>query len=77
MKFTIQLTLFHNLAFMPGTKISTLRALAKQYNLLIMSYVKIWVHAVWGTKHRKPILKPPILQQVCSHIVSNSNEKGI
>jgi REP element-mobilizing transposase RayT len=42
-----------------------------------MSYVKIWIHAVWGTKNRKPILKPPILQQVCSHIVSNSTEKGI
>jgi len=42
-----------------------------------MSYVKIWIHAVWGTKNRKPILKPPILQKVCSHIVSNSTEKGI
>ena len=42
-----------------------------------MSYIKIWIHAVWGTKNREPILKPTILQQVCSHIVSNAKEKGI
>lgn len=42
-----------------------------------MSYIKIWIHAVWGTKNRQPILKPSILQQVCSHIKSNAKEKGI
>ncbi|MEO7444722.1 MAG: IS200/IS605 family transposase [Ferruginibacter sp.] len=42
-----------------------------------MSYIKIWIHAVWGTKNREPILKPIILQQVCSHIISNAKEKGI
>ncbi len=42
-----------------------------------MSYIKIWIHAVWGTKNREPILKPNILKQVCTHIVSNAKEKGI
>lgn len=42
-----------------------------------MSYTKIWIHAVWSTKNRDRILKPPILKQVCSHIISNAKEKGI
>ena len=42
-----------------------------------MSYIKIWIHAVWGTKNRQPILKPPILEKICSHIKSNATEKGI
>ena len=42
-----------------------------------MSYIKIWIHAVCGTKNREPVLKLPILQQVCSHINSNAKEKGI
>lgn len=42
-----------------------------------MSYIKIWIHAVWGTKSRIPILKSPILQQVCEHIKSNAKNKGI
>ena len=42
-----------------------------------MSYIKIWIHAVWGTKNRRPILKLPILKTVCSHIQTNAREKGI
>lgn len=42
-----------------------------------MSYIKIWIHAVWGTKNRMPLLKQPILEKVCSHIASNAKEKGI
>jgi len=42
-----------------------------------MSYIKIWVHAVWATKNRQPILKPPILEQVCGHIKTNAIEKNI
>lgn len=42
-----------------------------------MSYIKIWIHAVWGTKNRQPILKPPILEKICSHIKLNATEKGI
>jgi REP element-mobilizing transposase RayT len=42
-----------------------------------MSYTKIWIHAVWGTKNRMPLLKQPVLEKVCSHIVINAKEKGI
>jgi putative transposase len=42
-----------------------------------MSYIKIWIHAVWGAKNRGSVLKPLILQQVCSHIRSNAKEKEI
>lgn len=42
-----------------------------------MSYVKIWVHAVWGTKNREQVLKPDILKKMCSHISGNAKEHGI
>ncbi|TKK68071.1 transposase [Ilyomonas limi] len=42
-----------------------------------MSYIKIWIHAVWGTKNRLPLLKEPVLSQVCKHILDNAKEKGI
>jgi REP element-mobilizing transposase RayT len=42
-----------------------------------MSYIKIWIHAVWATKNREPVLKPGILSQVCNHIQSNAKDKGI
>ncbi|MCF2442976.1 IS200/IS605 family transposase [Dyadobacter sp. CY345] len=42
-----------------------------------MSYVKIWIHAVWGTKNREAILKPAILKSICTHIIANAKEKGI
>ena len=42
-----------------------------------MSYIKIWIHAVWGTKNRTPILKQPVLKSVCAHILENAKNKGI
>ena len=42
-----------------------------------MSYVKIWIHAVWGTKNREAVLKPAILKSLCSHILANAKDKGI
>ena len=42
-----------------------------------MSHIKIWIHAVWSTKNRQPVLKPPVLLQVCSHILINSKGKDI
>jgi len=42
-----------------------------------MSYVKIWIHTVWSTKNRAPLLKPPTLQTMCNHILENAAEKGI
>lgn len=50
------------------------RALALICN---MSFVKVWIHAVWGTKSRSNILKKEIRKELFSHIKSNAKEKGI
>ncbi len=42
-----------------------------------MSYVKIWLHAVWGTKHRKPFLANGLLRTMCEHIKENAWDKKI
>ena len=42
-----------------------------------MSFVKIWVHAVWGTKNREPMLQKAIRYKVCNHIVENAKTKEI
>ena len=43
----------------------------------IMSYIKIWVHAVWATKNRVPVMTDGILQKICDHIHYNCHEKEI
>ena len=42
-----------------------------------MAFVKIWIHAVWGTKNREPVLEKGILESVCDHIKENGKLKGI
>jgi putative transposase len=42
-----------------------------------MSYVKIWLHCVWGTKLRKPFLNKDIRKTVLEHIKENAKLKGI
>lgn len=42
-----------------------------------MSFVKIWIHAVWTTKNRKPLLIKEKRQQIFEHIHQNAVEKGI
>jgi REP element-mobilizing transposase RayT len=42
-----------------------------------MSYIKVWLHFVWSTKDRKPILSDDIRQIVFRHIRENAKEKGI
>jgi REP element-mobilizing transposase RayT len=42
-----------------------------------MSYVKNWLHCVWGTKNRIPFLIPEIRKKVIIHIKENAREKGI
>ena len=38
-----------------------------------MSFVKIWIHAVWGTKNREPVLTPEVRINLFRHI----KEKGV
>ena len=37
-----------------------------------MPYVKIWVHLVWTTKNREPLLTADIRQKVFEHIRQNA-----
>jgi REP element-mobilizing transposase RayT len=42
-----------------------------------MPLVKVWIHFVWSTKNREPLLTDEIRQQVFRHIRENAREKGI
>lgn len=42
-----------------------------------MSYVKIWIHAVWTLKNRKPILTSEVRQVLFDHIHQNALSKEI
>ncbi len=42
-----------------------------------MSFVKIYINSVWGTKSRFPYLTPEILPQVIDHIKQNAKKKNI
>lgn len=42
-----------------------------------MSFVKIWIHAVWATKNRKPFLVKEIRDKVFDHIHTNGLSKDI
>ena len=42
-----------------------------------MSYVKNWLHCVWGTKNRVPFLNQVIRMKIINHIKENAREKGI
>jgi len=42
-----------------------------------MSYVRVWIHTVWGTKSREHVLTQTIRPQVLSHIHKNAKDKGI
>ena len=42
-----------------------------------MSYVKIWIHAVWTVKDRQPVLNQDIRQKVFEHIHQNAVTKEI
>jgi putative transposase len=42
-----------------------------------MAFVKIWVHSVWGTKNREPILTKPERLDLFQHIKENAEIKGI
>ncbi len=42
-----------------------------------MAYVRIWVHAVWGTKDREPILEKENRYTLFEHIRENARKKDI
>ncbi len=42
-----------------------------------MPFIKIWIHAVWSTKNRAPLLEKAIRESIIEHIKINAREKGI
>ena len=42
-----------------------------------MSYVRVWIHAVWGTKNREHLLTKEIRPRVLRHIHENAKQKEI
>lgn len=42
-----------------------------------MAFVKILIHAIWGTKNREPYLVKDIRPLIVSHIKENARSKGI
>ena len=42
-----------------------------------MSFVKVWMHTVFGTKNRYPFLEKELLIKVITHIAQNAKLKGI
>lgn len=42
-----------------------------------MSHVKIWIHAVWGTKNHGRVLNKEVRRQLFEHIRENAREKQI
>src|SRR6266513_3128948 len=42
-----------------------------------MSYLKVWIHLVWSTKNRKPLLLKEVRSILFPHIKKNAKEKGI
>ncbi len=42
-----------------------------------MSYIRVWIHAVWGTKNREHFLTRGLRPRVFSHIRENATQKEI
>jgi REP element-mobilizing transposase RayT len=42
-----------------------------------MAFVRVWIHAVWGTKSKHPYLVNEIKQKVINHINENAKQKYI
>lgn len=42
-----------------------------------MPYVRIWIHLIWSTKNRKPILNDELREKVFSHMKENAQKKEI
>ncbi|MFQ6002350.1 MAG: IS200/IS605 family transposase [Candidatus Zixiibacteriota bacterium] len=42
-----------------------------------MPYVRVWIHLIWSTKDRAPLLTKELRHQVKNHIKGNASNKGI
>lgn len=42
-----------------------------------MPYIKIWIHLIFSTKNRKPLITSKLKAELIQHIKTNAKEKGI
>jgi len=42
-----------------------------------MPYIKIWIHLIFSTKNRKPLINKELKFEIIKHIKDNAKEKGI
>jgi putative transposase len=42
-----------------------------------MPYVRVWVHLIWSTKNRAPLLTKELKTKLLVHIKDNASQKGI
>ena len=42
-----------------------------------MPLAKLWIHCVWSTKHRLPLIKAAIRSKLFDHIIHNAEDKSI
>jgi putative transposase len=42
-----------------------------------MPYIKVWIHYVWSTKNREPVLINPFRNQLFGHIKENAKIKDL
>ncbi len=42
-----------------------------------MPYLKVWIHFVWATKYRMPILIPSVRRQIFAHMHETASKKKI
>ena len=42
-----------------------------------MPYIRVWIHYVWSTKHRQPLLKDEFRETLFEHIRENARSKNI
>jgi REP element-mobilizing transposase RayT len=45
-------------------------------NLMAHTYYKIWVHIIWSTKNRQPLLNKELRPQLFEHIREKAKEEG-
>lgn len=42
-----------------------------------MPYVRVWIHLIWSTKNREPMLERKLRNKIFEHITANAKAKGI
>ena len=42
-----------------------------------MPYVRIWVHLIWSTKNREPVLMSELREKVFAYLIENASKKNI